>query len=278
MLLTGASNAWLRSCACNRSRAGHGISAWQYSYVRVVRARDQQGTLRCRNVVVACRTPARGSTSATIPRRPRRRDAARDLTYGVVAVRALRRAAHARYDRQHGLNGINVCGAATTRGHQRDLHDEQLDRRETLQLAGWLAAAWRSYLDVLGNAVLDRQHVHRQRSQRAVRRIRYCEPHELRVQANTIGSRFTRTRRASGRAAKLREHCRHAVRATRSMATSRRHLPERHPGTVTATVRNGRWHERGQKNFFKNYVPPSVDAIGCLNVTTNFVVVAGGNS
>jgi hypothetical protein len=33
----------------------------------------------------------------------------------------------------------------------------------------------------------------------------------------------------------------------------------------------------GQKNFFRNYAPPKFHAIGCYNVTTNFVCPLGGN-
>ncbi len=54
--------------------------------------------------------------------------------------------------------------------------------------------------------------------------------------------------------------------------------PERHPGTVTrdvfATVGGT---GTGQKNFFRNYKSPIFEAIGCNNVTTNFVCPLGGN-
>jgi Right handed beta helix region len=54
--------------------------------------------------------------------------------------------------------------------------------------------------------------------------------------------------------------------------------PERHVGTVTrdvfATVGGS---GAGQKNFFRNYAPPKFHAIGCLNVTTNFACPLGGN-
>jgi hypothetical protein len=66
-LLTGSSNAWFRYVRLNRSRAGHGISGWGNTYVRIVTSEISNNGYAVAPAV-APPDSGKGSTSVTIPR------------------------------------------------------------------------------------------------------------------------------------------------------------------------------------------------------------------
>ena len=113
-LLTGASNAWFRYVRLNRSRAGHGLSAWGNSYVRVVASE-----ISSNGYTVPPGPPVPDAGKGFDIRDDSEGDARRttlhaNLTYGVVSViHSVVRLTLDTID-STGYNGVNVCGVATT--------------------------------------------------------------------------------------------------------------------------------------------------------------------
>jgi hypothetical protein len=114
VLLTGASNARIRFARMNRSRGAHGMSAWQYSYARVLDSEVLQ------NGYATPPGPPPPDAGKGLDARDdseldaRRNTIRENLTFGVDGVnRSVVRLASNTIGAS-GYNGIIICGAAPT--------------------------------------------------------------------------------------------------------------------------------------------------------------------
>ena len=232
------------------------------------------------------RPPSRRRQGLRHPRRFRRRRAAQHAAREPHLRRRRRSSARSCASRSTrstapALNGINVCGAATTPDTSVIyMTNNRVARNGFI----WPDRAWERHGDlphVLRDADAHRQHVHRQRAQRSVRRLRHREHDQQRVPGEH--HRPHALRRHDGlrrRAAELRQHVVATLYGNTFDSNVRVGIylraAHRHGRRATCSPRSAA-SERGQKNFFRNYAPPKFHAIGCLNVTTNFACPLGGN-
>jgi parallel beta-helix repeat protein len=278
-LLTGTSNAWFRYVRLNRSRAGHGISAWGNSYVRVVASE-----IGSNGYTVAPGPPVPDAGKGFDIRDDSEGDARRstlhaNLTYGVVDVaRSIVRLTSNTIDTT-GYNGINVCGVANTP-----------DTSVIYMTGNWIAnngfaaptapgSGMEIYLTCSGTQTLTGNTFIGNALNGLFMGSGNATLTNNVFQANTIG--FTIYADTTGFGGEPPSYM--SANATLYGNTFDGNArvgiySERHTGTVTrdvfATVGGT---GTGQKNFFRNYAPPKFHAIGCLNVTTNFACPLGGN-
>ena len=279
VLLTGASNAWFRFDRVNRSRAGHGLSAWGNTYVRF-----QDGEISQNGYTVAPGPPVPDAGMGLDVRGDSEGDARRsvlhqNLTFGAVSVvHSLLRLTGNTID-STGYNGVNACGAATTP-----------DQSVVLMTNNWIAAngfgsptfqgsGMEVYVTCSGTQVLDGNTFIGNALNGLFVGSGNVTLTNNTFQSNTIG--LTLYADTTGFQGEPPSYTNTTVTLYGNTFSSNVRVgiyPERHPGTVTrdifATVGGT---GPGQKNFFRNYAPPIFHAIGCLNVTTNFACPLGGN-
>jgi hypothetical protein len=278
-LLTGASNGWFRFVRLNRSRAGHGISAWQYSYVRVVSSEISNNGY----AVAPSSSPPDAGKGFDI-RDDSEGDARRttlhaNLTYGVVAVvRSVVRLTFDTID-STGVNGINVCGAATTPDTSVIHMTNNWIAANGFNWPGGSGSGMEVYLTCSGTQSLTGNTFIGNALNGLFVGSGTVNLTNNVFQANTIGlTLYVDTTGFAGEPPSYANTVATLYGNTFDGNARVGIYPERHPGTVTrdvfATVGGT---GTGQKNFFRNYAPPKFHAIGCLNVTTNFVCPLGGN-
>lgn len=278
-LLTGTSNAWFRYVRMNRSRAGHGISAWGNSYVRVVASEISQN-----GYTVAPGPPVPDAGKGFDIRDDSEGDARRstlhaNLTYAVVSVvHSVVRLTQNTID-STGYNGINVCGVATTP-----------DTSVIYMTNNWVAnngfiaptapgSGMEIYLTCSGTQTLTGNTFIGNALNGLFMGSGIGNFTNNVFQSNTIG--LTLYADTTGFAGEPPSYANTVAALYGNTFDSNVRVgiySERHTGTITrdvfATVGGT---GTGQKNFFRNYAPPKFHAIGCLNVTTNFTCPVGGN-
>jgi len=281
-LLTGTSNAWFRYVRLNRSRAGHGISAWGNSYLRVVGSEISQN-----GYTVAPGPPVPDAGKGFDIRDDSEGDARRstlhaNLTYGVVSVvHSVVRLTLNTID-STGYNGINVCGVATTPdtsviymtnnwvagngfiaptapGSGMEIY-LTCSGTQTLTGNSFVGNALNGLFIGSGTANLTNNLFQANTIGITLYAIDTAIPPEPPSYTNTVAILYGNTFDGNVRVGIY---------------------PERHLGTtardVFATVGGT---GTGQKNFFRNYAPPKFHAIGCASAatnTTNFACPLGGN-
>ncbi|MEO8675482.1 MAG: right-handed parallel beta-helix repeat-containing protein [Casimicrobiaceae bacterium] len=278
-LLTGTSNAWFRYVRLNRSRAGHGISVWGNSYVRVVASEISSNGY---TVPVGPPVPDAGkgfdireSSEGDL----RRSTVHTNLTFGIVAaVDATVRLASNTIDGT-GVNGISVCGPANNP-----------DTSIVVMTNNWVAgngfgmptapgSGMEIYVTCSGtHTITGNAFVGNALNGLFVGSGNVSITNNL-FQTNAVGVTLYVDTTGFGGEPPSYANTVAALYGNTFDGNARVGIyPERHPGTVTrdvfATVGGT---GTGQKNFFRNYKPPIFHAIGCLNVTTNFACPLGGN-
>jgi hypothetical protein len=278
-LLTGSSNAWFRYVRLNRSRAGHGVSDWGNSYLRVVASEvsyngytvPQGPPVPDAGKGLDVRDDSEGDT---------RRSALRgNLTYGVVdVVRSVVRLTSNTIEGA-GVNGINVCGAATVP-----------DTSVIYMTGNWVASngfgmptapgsGMEVYLTCSGTQTITGNSFVGNALNGLFVGSGNVNLTNNTFQANAIGTTIYAD--TTGFAGEPPSYTNTVVTYYGNTFDGNARVgiyAERHIGTVArdvfATVGGT---GTGQKNFFRNYAPPKYHAVGCVNVTTNFACPLGGN-
>ena len=281
-LLTGTSNAWFRYVRLNRSRAGHGISAWGNSYVRVAASEISNN-----GYAVAPGPPVPDAGKGIDIRDDSEGDARRstlhaNLTYGVVSVvHSVVRLTLNTID-STGYNGINVCGVATTP-----------DTSVVTMTGNWIAgngfiaptapgSGMEIYLTCSGTQTLaGNSFVGNALNGLFIGSGTANLTNNL-FQSNTIG--LTLYAVDIGVAGEPPSYANTVATLYGNTFDGNVRVgiyPERYLGTTTRDVFAAVGGlAAGQKNFFRNYAPPIFHAIGCqsaLTNTTNFACPLGGN-
>jgi len=279
-LLTGTSNAWFRYVRLNRSRAGHGLSGWQYSYARVVSSEISSNGY----TIAPSSSPPDAGKGFDI-RDDSEGDARRttihgNLTYGVVAVvRSVMRLNLDTID-STGVNGINVCGAATTPDTSVIYMTNTWVSSNGFNLPGGQGSGMEMYLTCSGTQTLSGNTF----AGNALNGVFVGSGNVLLTnnvfQNNTIGlTLYADTTGFAGEPPSYANTVATLYGNTFDGNVRVGIYSERHLGTVTRDVIAAvGGTSAGQKNFFRNYAPPKFHAIGCLNVTTNFSCPLGANS
>jgi hypothetical protein len=278
-LLTGASNGWFRYVRLNRSRAGHGLSGWQYSYVRVV-----SSEISSNGYTVAAASPPPDAGKGFDIRDDSEGDARRttihgNLTYGVVAVvRSVMRLNLDTVD-STGVNGINVCGAATTPDTSVIYMTNTWVSSNGFNLPGGQGSGMEIYLTCSGTQTLaGNTFVGNALNGLFVGSGGVLLTNNV-FQNNTIGlTLYADTTGFAGEPPSYANTVATLYGNTFDGSARVGIYSERHVGTVTRDVIAAVGGTgTGQKNIFKNYAPPRFHAIGCVNVTTNFSCPLGAN-
>jgi hypothetical protein len=278
-LLTGTSNAWFRYVRLNRSRAGHGLSAWGNSYVRVV-----SSEISSNGYTVSPGPPVPDAGKGFDIRDDSEGDARRstlhaNLTYGVVSVvHSVVRLTLDTID-STGYNAVNVCGVATTP-----------DTSVIYMTNNWIAnngfaaptspgSGMEIYLTCSGTQTLTGNTFIGNALNGLFIGSGTANLTNNVFQSNTIGlTLYADTTGFGGEPPSYANTVATLYGNTFDSNVRVGIYSERHTGTVTRDVFAGVGGTgTGQKNFFRNYAPPKFHAIGCLNVTTNFACPLGGN-
>ena len=278
-LLTGTSNAWFRYVRLSNSRAGHGISAWGNSYVRVAGSEISNN-----GYAVAPASPPPDAGKGFDVRDDSEGDARRttlhaNLTYGVVSVvRSVVRLTQDTID-STGVNGINVCGAATTPDTSVILMTGNWVANNGFNLPGGMGSGMEIYLTCSGTQTLSgNTFVGNALNGLFIGSGNATLTNNV-FQSNTIG--LTLYADTTGFAGEPPSFANTNVTLYGNTFDGNVRVgiySERHVGTVARDVFAAVGGlGAGQKNFFRNYAPPRFHAIGCLNVTANFACPVGGN-
>ena len=278
-LLTGASNAWFRYVRLNRSRAGHGLSAWGNSYVRVVASE-----ISSNGYTVPPGPPVPDAGKGFDIRDDSEGDARRttlhaNLTYGVVSViHSVVRLTLDTID-STGYNGVNVCGVATTPDTSIIYMTNNWIANNGFAAAAAPGSGMEIYLTCSGAQTLTGNTFIGNALNGLFMGSGTATLTNNVFQSNTIG--FTLYADTTGFGGEPPSYANTIATLYGNTFDGNARVgiySERHTGTVTrdvfATVGGT---GSGQKNFFRNYAPPKFHAIGCLNVTTNFACPLGGN-
>ena len=279
-LLTGTSNAWFRYVRLNRSRAGHGLSAWGNTYVRVVCERDQQQRIHGRARRRRRPTPARDSTSATTPKATR--GAARctrtSPTASSSVVRSVVRLTSNTID-STGVNGINVCASGITPDTSVIYMTGNWVAANGFNWPGGTGSGMEIYLTCSGTQTITGNTFIGNALNGLFVASGTANITNNVFQANTIGAHALRDQRLRRRGAELHEPDRHALRQHVRRQRARRHLLRngiRAPRTrdVFATVGGT---ARGQKNSSATTRRRNSTPSAASTSTTNFKCPLGGN-
>jgi len=277
-LLTGTSNAWFRYVRLNRSRAGHGISAWGNSYVRVVASE-----ISSNGYTVAPGPPVPDAGKGFDIRDDSEGDLRRstlhaNLTYAVVdVVHSVVRLTLNTID-STGYNGINVCGVATTPDTSVIYMTNNWIANNGYAAPTFPGSGMEVYLTCSGTQTLTGNTFIGNALNGLFIGSGNASLTNNVFQSNTIGlTLYADTTGFGGEPPSFANTNTTLYGNTFDSNVRVGIYSERHTGTVSrdvfATVGG---LAAGQKNFFRNYAPPKFHAIGCLNVTTNFACPVGG--
>ena len=277
-LLTGSSNAWLRYVRLNRSRAGHGISGWGNTYVRVVASEISDNGY---TVAPAVAPPDAGKgfdirddSEGDL----RRSKVHANLTYGVTTIgRSVLRLTLDTID-STGVNGINVCALGITPDTSVIYMTNNLVAGNGFNWPGGLGSGMEVFLTCSGTQTLTGNTFVGNALNGVFVASGTANITNNSFQANAVGVTIYAT---DGFPPDPPSYSSPHVTLYGNTFNGNARVgifPERVPPStardVYATVGGT---GSGQKNFFRNYAPPKFHAIGCYNATTNFVCPLGGN-
>jgi len=279
-LLTGSSNAWFDHVRLNRSHAGHGLSAWGNTYVRVVASEIAD------NGYAVAPDAAPPDAGKGIDLRDKSEGDARssrlrsNLTYGVAAVGpSVLRLLFNTID-SNGVDGVSVCSTGVGS-----------DPTFAYVQANWIAANGFNWPGGPGsgmemnracsfgtNTIDGNVFVGNALNGLSIGSGWWVVSNN-RFQANAIGLALYASDGLGGDVPSSTNTNVRVVGNTFDGNARAGVYAERSPGTVTRDVMSQigdpAWDH--WMNFFRNYAPPTLHAISCSNVTTNFLCKAGGN-
>lgn len=279
VLLTGTSNAWFRYARLNRSRAGHGISGWGNSYVRVVSSEVSNNGY---TIAPAVAPPDAGKgldIRDDSEGEARRSTFHANLTYAIVDVgRSVVRLNLNTID-STGVNGINVCASGITPDTSVIYMTNNWVAANGFNWPGGQGSGMEVFLTCSGTQTISGNVFVGNALNGLFVASGTANVTNNSFQANTIGLTLYAT---DGFGGEERSYTSPVVTLYGNTYDANARVgifPERYPGStlrdVFATVGGS---GAGQKNFFRNYASPKFHAIGCYNVTTNFKCPLGGNS
>jgi len=277
-LLTGTSNAWFRYVRINRSRVGHGLSAWGNTYVRVVSSDISSNGY---TVAPAVAPPDAGKgfdIRDDSEGEARRSTFLSNLTYAIVDVgrAVVRLNLNTIYGT--GVNAINVCASGITPDTSVIYMTNNWVAANGFNWPGGQGSGMEVFLTCSGAQTISGNVFVGNALNGLFVASGTANITNNTFQANTIGLTLYATDGFAGEERSFTSPVVSLYGNTYDANVRVGIFPERYPGStlrdVFATVGGT---GAGQKNIFKNYAPPKFHAIGCYNVTTNFKCPLGAN-